>query len=286
MKKGILFTFGIVMLVLVIFSLAILIFHNTQSMGDRFSELVLLDKLSDFDSMIQNNIKDINSYESGLFIDVGNDSVIFSESFPRSSRFADVITEYKNYIEEEYISFPNITFDNTIINQIKNNQLMYIMPYNILYEHDGGFPGESYKLEPSNDKVLGYNILLKVDANSIELPMLMDTGTFPVKINITFENGGAPQSLTWDVNPNMANTIEINLLDSGGLEIGDINIQAGSNSYYAYLDVDSERTRTSVLEIGLEEPTNEHIEIKYPENLFTIFFEEYELIKKGTVKLA
>lgn len=286
MKKGVLFTLGILMLVTIVFSLAILLFHNAQSTEQRFSELALLDRLSDFDGMIQNNIKDINTYEAGLFITVGNDSVSFTESFPRSSRFADVMTDYKSYIEENYDALPKITFDDAKISQIKNSQLMYITPYNIMYEHHNGFPGESYKLEPSSSNVLSYNVSLTVNAVSIQDPELADTGTFKVQLNIIPYEGGFPYIHEWKINPDIENTAEINLLGTGGLEIGDINLQVGSGEYYAYLDVESEKTRVSILEIELQEPANEPIEIKYSENLFTINFEESKLIKKGTVKLA
>ncbi len=162
---------------------------------------------------------------------------------------------------------------------------MYIMPYNILYEHDSGFTQESYKLEPNSNEVLGYNISLDLNAASAESFMLMDTGSFPVTIKLIF-HGGPPQTFEWNINPNSVNTAKINLLDNEGDGIGDIDIQAGSNSYYAYLDVDGERTISSTLKVLLEEPLNELIEIKYSEDLFTIHFEESELIKKGTVKLV
>lgn len=285
MKKGIFFTLGITILVITVFSLAVLLFHDVQSTENRFSELALFDRVSDFDGMIQNNIRDINYYESGLGITVYNDSVVFTESFPRSARFADVMTDYKNYIEEIYNSSPKITFDETKLSQIKNNQLMYIMPYNILYEHDSGFTQESYKLEPNSNDVLGYNISLDLNAASAEPFMLMDTGSFPATIKLTFY-GESPQTFEWNINPNSVNTVKINLLDNEGAGIGDIDIQAGSNSYYAYLEVDGERTISSTLKVLLEEPLNELIEIKYSEDLFTIHFEESELIKKGTVKLV
>lgn len=287
MKKGVLFTIGTLMLVTIVFSLAILLFHNTQSMENRFSELVLMDRLSDFDGMIQNNIKDVNAYESGLIITLTNNTVGFTESFPRSSRFSDVMTDYENYIEESYNASPKITFDDTEMSHIKDEQLMYIRPHNIMYEHHNGFPGESYKLETSSENVLEYNISIAVDAVSAASGTeTKHDGSFTTNIRITTAGGLLLHAREWKVDPDQTNTIEINLLNAQGQETGDIDIQVGSTEYYAYLEVNSEKTRTSALDIKLQEPANEPIEIRYPEDLFTINFEESKLVKKGTVKLA
>lgn len=292
MKKGVLFTLGILMLVTIVFSLALLLFHNTQSMETRFSELALSDRLLDFDGMIQNNIKDINDYESGLFTTVGNDSVSFTESFPRSARFADVMADYEDYIEENYNISPKITLDDAKLSQITTNQIMYIMPYNIKYEHDG-FLSESYELEPGTNynKVSEYNISLKVNAVSAALDgdtLDIDTDPEDVKlyIKITSQEGSLLYAQEWKIDPNYdKNVVNINLFGTGGGYIEDVNVKVGPQSYLE-VDPPASITRTSTLEIALTEPTDKPIEVKYDEDLFTIHFEESKLIKKGTVKLA
>lgn len=301
MKKGVLFTLGITMLVTIVFSLAVLLFHNTQSMEKRFSELALLNSVSDYDSMIQSNIRDINTYESGLYITAGSNNVSFTEAFPRSDNFAEVMEEYEDYIKKNYTA-ANITFDETKMTEIKTNQLMYIMPYRVLYEHDNGFhgsgySGESYVLDPGTnyDNILGYNITLKVNAVSAALSLPETTitqgGTFDLGIYIKSSSGTTLYAQEWtDINhkdPSPETTIKINIFNSQGTDIGDIIIKVKPE---AYLDVDPPTgiTKTSILEIALTEPGAQEgpVEVKYDEDLFTIHFEEAKLLKKGTVKLA
>lgn len=295
MKKGVLFTLGITMMVTIVFSLAVLLFHNTQSMEERFSELALLNSLSDFGSMIQNNIRDINDYESGMSIKVGDNNVSFTEAFPRSTRFAEVMEEYKEYIETNYSAAPKITLDDAKMSEIKDKQVMYIMPYRIRYEHDNGFrgsgySGESYELVPGTNynRISEYNVSLKIDAVSAALDEETTVaGNFILHTKINSQGGGLLYFQKWEINPGFENTIKIDLLGAGGAEIGNVNLRVGPE---AYLDVDppASITRTSILEIALTEPgaTEGPMEVKYDEDLFTIHFEEAKLIKKGTVKLA
>lgn len=295
MKKGVLFTLGILMLVTIVFSLAILLFRNTQSMENRFSELVLLDQLSGFDGMLQNNVRDINAYESGLAITVSKDSVSFTEAFPRSERFAEVMEEYKDYIETNYSAAPKITFDDNKFSEIKTNQLMYIMPYRILYEHDNGFrgsgySGDNYILDPGTnyDKILEYNISFKVDAVSATLSQeTIHSGDLLLHVKITSQGGSLLYSQEWKIDPEFVNILSMDMFEAGGLDAGDINIKVG---HQASLDINYPEsiTRTSVLEIALTEPGAQEgpVEVKYDEDLFTINFEEAKLMKKGTVKLA
>ncbi|MDP2906813.1 MAG: hypothetical protein Q8O03_02635 [Nanoarchaeota archaeon] len=297
MKKGVLFTLGITMLVTIVFSLAVLLFHNTQSMEERFSELVLLDRISDCDGMVQSNIRDINAYESGLYITVGNNNVSFTEAFPRSDKFAEVMEEYEDYMKTNYTA-ANITFDDTKMSQIKDKQLMYIMPYRIRYEHDNGYPGEAYVLVPGTNynKISGYNITLKVNAVSAALSLPETTitqgGTFDLGIYIKSSSGTTLYAQEWtDINhkdPSPETTVKINIFNAQGTDIGDIIIKVKPE---AYLDVDppASITKTSILEIALTEPGAQEgpVEVKYdPEGIFTIHFEEAKLIKRGTVKLA
>src|SRR3989344_6936946 len=116
MKKAVLFTLSMLLLVALVFSLSLIFSDLNKYNVDRFSELSIIDRLYDIDSSLQKSIKKVFNAYSGIIIDINNLNVTIQESLPNTNKnqFNEKINSFKNYTESQ---FNNIKLD---VNQLNN----------------------------------------------------------------------------------------------------------------------------------------------------------------------
>jgi len=125
MKKGILLTLGMLFLSGLVFSLAVLLFHNTQGTENRFAEISLYDRLFDLDSSIQKGFKEIFERNSGMSLSLLNDTVSIAEILPHSSNFEAEMVAYSDFLELMYPIDPLLTVDDSVLTLIKDRLLLH-----------------------------------------------------------------------------------------------------------------------------------------------------------------
>ena len=101
MKKGIFYTLGFLFLAGLILSLVAIAYKNFNFSQERFSEILILDKIYNIDSSIKNGFKDIINIKSGITINKGA-SIIFSEPLPNMNNINDVLDEYEDFLESNF----------------------------------------------------------------------------------------------------------------------------------------------------------------------------------------
>jgi len=282
MKKAMLLTLGMLLLSSLVFSLSILIFHNTQGTEDRFAELSLYDRLYDMDSSIQRGFKEIFIRNSGMTLAITEDIVKITETLPHSSNFEAEIEAYKNYLEESYNTDPQVTINDAALTLTKNSLPFYIMPHNILVEHDSFPSGQELRIMPQNLNVENYSISLTTPRQS--LPTFnADTVSGSLELLITARlEGGSSFSQLYNVNPESSNTITLRF-DEGEPEQADITITLDNP---AHLVIGRGGITTDYdVEIALTHQAEKMNYIKLYNGLFTINIPGDSLQKTGTARL-
>ena len=142
MKKAVLFTLSMLLLVTLVFSLSLIFSDLNKYNADRFSELSILDRLYDIDSSLQNSIKKVFNAYSGIITDINKLNVTIQESLPNANKnqFNEKINSFKNYTESQ---FNNIKLD---IDQLNNNAELIIN--GISYNHNNNFGGNIINIVP------------------------------------------------------------------------------------------------------------------------------------------
>lgn len=281
MKKAVLLTIGMLFLSSLIFSLSILLFHNTQGTEDRFAELSLYDRLYDLDSSIQRGFRDIFLQNSGITLTLVNDTVSITETLPHSSSFSDETDAYATFLEQTYHTDPVVTISDSVLTTIKNELPVYIMPHNILIDHSS-FPSGNLEITPSSLNVKNYSISLTTTKQSVTFDSdELESGTFPLRVSVTTNSGTTVQE--YNIDPTEENELELNF-DTGLPTEATITITI-DNPAYLVINRGSV-TADHNIEIALVHQAEEMNYIKYPNNLFTINIPGDNLQKTSTARIA
>jgi len=281
MKKAVLLTLGMLLLSSLVFSLAVLLFHNTQGTENRFAELSLYDRLHDLDSSIQRGFKEIFTRNSGMTLTLSDDLASITETLPHSSNFPAEIDAYSAYLQETYPTDPAVTVTDSVLTTTKNELPVYIMPHNILIDHSS-FPSGNLEITPSTLNVENYSISLTTTKQSLVFDDSSTTsGSFPLRISVTTNSGVS----VWqeNVNPSSSNTIILNL-DTGLPTEATMTITLNNPAHLVV-------NRGSVIaehhiQIALEHQTQETTYITCPPDLFTINIPTHNLQKTATPRIA
>ena len=284
MKKGILLTLGMLFLSGLVFSLAVLLFHNTQGTENRFAEISLYDRLFDLDSSIQKGFKEIFERNSGMSLSLLNDTVSIAETLPHSSNFEAEMVAYSDFLENMYPIDPLLTVDDSVLTLIKDRLLFYIMPHNILVEHSAFPSGQELTITPQNLNVENYSISLTTSKQSVVFDdsLMTSSGSFPFRVSVTTDSGTS----AWEnnnIDETAANTFTINL-DTGLPTESTITITL-SNPASLVIDRGAVIIDYDV-DIGLQHQAEEMVYIKYPDNFFTINIPGNNIYKESTVRLV
>ncbi|MBL7100751.1 MAG: hypothetical protein ISS23_02230 [Nanoarchaeota archaeon] len=283
MKKAVLLTLGMLLLSSLVFSLSILLFHNTQGTESRFAELSLYDRLYDLDSSIQRGFKEIFERNSGMTLILLDDTIRISETLPHSSNFEAELIAYSNYLEGLYSIDPLVVIDDSVLTLVKDRLLFYIMPHNILVEHSS-FPSGNLEITPQNLNVENYSISLTVTKQSMTFDdsLMTTSGSFPLRMSVTTNSGTS----VWEkdnIDQTSTNTMTLNF-DTGLPTEATITITL-DNPAKLIINRGSV-TADHNIEIALQHQIDEMTYISYPDNLFTISIPGDDLQKISTARLA
>jgi len=286
MKKGVLLTVGMLFLSSLVFSLAVIILHNTQSTESRFSEIILHDRLYDLDSSIQRGFKEIFTRNSGITLTLEDDLVTITETLPHPStlNFAAEMDAYEDYLEETYYQDPIITVDDSVLTTIKGSLPFYIMPHNIVVDHSSFPSGDLLQITPpSLNLVKNYSISLTTTKQlvAIRYEGMGMQKDFPVRISVTTDSGVS----IWqdDINPSHPNTWTLTFDEGEPTE----EIMTITINNPAHLIINRNGITTyHDIEIALNHKTEEMNYIKYPDDLFKINIPGGSIDKTSTARLA
>ena len=178
-----LFTLSFSFLVMVVLSLAILIFHSSQESEDIVSKLVVLDRVYELDNSIGKSLGDIIILKSGISINVMNDSVSFEESLPNEAKdtFNSSLYGFKKFIED------NISGVNLDISNLEEMPLT-ITPGDITYKHVGNNWSSIMVLPPAGYSG-GYSIFISIEDN-----VTCSSNFNPGSFNLSYEVIGIADS--------------------------------------------------------------------------------------------
>lgn len=287
MKKAVLLTIGMLFLSSLVFSLAVILFHNTQGTESRFAEIILYDRLYDLDSSIQRGFKEIFIRNSGITLRLVNDTVTVIETLPHTSNFAAEMDTYEDYLEEAYSADPLVTIDDTVLTNIKNDLPLYIMPHNILIEHSSFPSGDILELTPSSLNVENYSIsLTALTQQSVVFNPSIDPTPpldFPLRISVTTNSGTSTQ--IYDINPGQTNPVTLTFSD-GGNPPTETDVTVILNNPAALTINRKGIAIYHNIEIALDHQTEQMNYITYPNNLFTINIPGDNLQKTSTVRIV
>lgn len=289
MKKAVFLTLGMLFLSGLVFSLALLIFHNTQGTEKRFAEISLYDRLYELDNSVQRGFRELFTRNSGMTLTLLNDSVSITETLPHSSNFGTEMDAYENYLEEAYNIDPLITVDDSTLADIKGNLPVHIMPYGtsgIVVDHSS-FPSGNLRITPpSLNLVKNYSIsLTALTQQSVAIvPTTIVSGTFPLRISVTTKSGTSPPQI-YNVDPGESNTATLTFSD-GGTPPTETPMTITLNDP-AILTIDRNGiTAYHNIEIALEHQAEQMTYIRYPLGLFNINIPGDSLDKTSTARLA
>lgn len=280
MKKAVLITLSMLLLSSLIFSLSILLFHNTQGTEDRFAELSLYDRLYDLDSSIQRGFRNIFLQNSGITLTLVNDTVSITETLPHSSSFSDETDTYATFLEQTYHTDPVVTISDSVLTTIKNELPVYIIPHNILIDHSS-FPSGNLEITPSSLNVNNYNISLTTTKQTVTFNPSIVSDSFPLKISVTTNSGTSVQE--YNVNPTSTNTITLTF-DTGLPTQATMTITL-ENPAHLTINRGSVTAKHNI-EIALVHQSENMNYIIYPNNLFMINIPRDNLQKTSTARIA
>jgi len=131
MKKGVLFTLSILLIVSLVLAIAILNFKSVQKTKDVLSEVGAVERVYNLGTSVANGFKEIFNAYSGINLTLVNETITFKEFLPNTNTalFKNSLDNYKVYVENE----DNNTKLN--INTLKNELPLLILPHNITYTH-------------------------------------------------------------------------------------------------------------------------------------------------------
>ncbi len=206
MKKGILITLGLTFFVLVILSLATVIYHYNLTSDQRLLEAAALERIYNLDKSIEKGLWDLYNSSAGITIITSQTStrinVTFSELLPNNqSIFSAATLSFANYIN---------TFDPSVIvnaSLLSTELPLIIHPYNINYHHPDS---TQVRIIPGDyTEIASYNFLVHTGEANITGITTFFPGSLSVNIK-AIDNFGNQQSFSDTVDPTLlANSLSI-----------------------------------------------------------------------------
>src|SRR3989344_4095493 len=201
MKKGILFTLSLVIIVSLVLALALLNFKNVQISKERLSETGSLERLSSLSNSIATGFKTIFNAYAGINVTRDNQSVSFEESLPNNNVaiFNSNLDNYKSYLESQD---KDIVLNVTML---KQDLPLTVLPYNLIHKHTP-FGGDTMVFNPSQSNYNKYKIEIE--------PAFAITScvwnTYPGGTAFELDANAPGCDNTQNIDPTRNNTIDIN----------------------------------------------------------------------------
>lgn len=276
-RKGIVQSIGMMMLAGLLLSLAVLIYHDMQKGNDRFSEMMVYDRLYDLDSSISQGFGKIVQ-SNGISASMQGDSFTISETLPGDSKLVSEIEEFASFISKRHVSNPSVAFSNSTLDSVKQTVPIIISPHNITISHTS-FPSGNLQVIPSSLNINNYTVYIESSKTTVAFNSAgMSSGSFPVSVSVkTLTN-----TLSWqgNINPASGNILLLNFdvgLPSPETMIITINDPAKLVINRGNMSV------LQTLTVGLQQNGNEQAYASFPASLYSISFENSNLSKSGTV---
>lgn len=274
---GIVQSIGMMMLAGLLLSLAVLIYHDMQKGNERFSEMMVYDRLYDLDSSISRGFGKILS-SNGISVLMQGDSFTITESLPGSSRLVSEIDGFASFISERYASNPSVAFNSSALDSVKQNLPVVISPHNIMVGH-ASYPSGNLQVVPSSININNYTIYIETSKTAVAFNSAgMTSGSLPVSVSVKTLTGTS--SWQGNINPAIGNTLLLNF--DVGLPLPETMTITIENPAKLIIDRAGMAAMHKVT-IGLQQIGNEKPAAGFPEALYSISFENSNLSKTGTV---
>jgi len=265
MKKGLLFSFTLIFLALVILSLAILMFHNSLSTQERLSELGSFDVVYDLDSSLQKSLREIFLEEADIIVNVSNSSVAFEENLPNNeSSFAGEMGSFKNFVEADD---EHVWLD---ISDVLEELPLSVMPHNITYKHLS-FGGDTIRIIPKEINFNALSIFARIEGNVTSCDFDTESGGLSLNVEIVGDYGTS-----------CSNSMLVNPYEDSDIEIN-------QNQFTIYIDdgifdiISNKSTARVITKILFNATKN--VNVGYPDALVHIDFSELKIAKRSHVRI-
>lgn len=282
-KKGVLLTLGAFIILMVILSLAILIFHNTQRSEERIIESSSSDRVFDLFSSVKESIIEIFSFYAGFNVTIeknadGTRNITFVEDISKNKtdwggEFDERIDAFKNYVESQE---PHIKI---FTEELKKREVpLIILPHNIQYSRDWGTGHVMIIITPEEYNFNSYDVLVNthnVEISKISSTFQEDSFNFRVK---AIDNHGNSFVTEETVDPTKQNEVRVDL---GGGGLVKVTLKDTLEIW-----TNSDDVITVTLTIDNLEKIDEEVTVEFPANAIYINFEELNISKNSTIKLA
>ncbi|MFH1722553.1 MAG: hypothetical protein ABH950_08130, partial [Candidatus Altiarchaeota archaeon] len=159
MKKGVLFTLGIMYLGFILLALSYMYMEQTKTSLDGTYEVIALQREIELHNSLQKDISEIFTNTSQITIEKSISTVSFSENFKNSGARAlnETLSDYQRFLQvSEYLNQGGLTAELNL-EEVKNHSLIVVHPYGLTYTHPVA-GGDEIKLIPEN-----YSYISKYD---------------------------------------------------------------------------------------------------------------------------
>lgn len=283
MKKGVLFTFGITLVMLIILTFAVLIYKNSLQASERTAEIGVLDRVFDIDTSVQESLKELFTLKSGIILTKNNLTVSIKEDLPNgnSAAFEADMEDFKEFVESKFDDNPKVKLN---ITKITEELPLDIKPNNIKYTHPKDFGNKQIRVIPEELNVKSYGFTFEINAQtytSYNWDVLNTCTTGDSCVNFTFvvkKGGVVKASDTKNVDMSKSNKLTIKL------QQGDITIDINNP---AIISIDNGANAVNLISsIEMRNVLNyERIKVMYPENVIELNLKELQINKKSTARI-
>jgi len=263
MNRGIFYTIGFFLIILVLISFAFLISKGDQKTKEILTEISAFTRANELVLSIQEGLKDIFKLKSGITI--GNDFSM-SESMPNSKAndFKESINNYKKFIEGNNLS---VTLN---VDELNKNLPLKIVPHNITYNHSD-YGENKVKINAQTNNFDKYKIIVSTVLN-LDASSCGGSGGNP-SVGIEVEAIGSTGSCT------ISGYSIITIKEKGpGLNLIATFVLNGYN-----LTINAIRQVNAKTKIGLNDLGETHI--IFPENIIILNMSDFNIARATTVEI-
>lgn len=282
MRKAMLFTVAFVILSLITFMIALLVFHSYQNTEIRFYEIGSMDRMYDLSSSIEQGLLEVFEVSSGMNVVVNESSstMIIAEELPSSSaqNFKDDMADFQSFVESNFQEVKLNLFD------VSGDLPLIIYPYNVTYTHPDQYGQDRINIIPQELNFNSYEIYVYSEFDNVTG---IDWGGpksgdkyMSVTAEDSYGNYFFEESNKIDFTKNQLINI---LLESSG---GNILIQLDPNED-GKLRLESHSSVPVSINISIDfDPMEEPISISFPDDTINVTYTNLDISRIHTVKIA
>ncbi len=163
-KVGFLYTIGMLLMALTVFSLALLVTEIQRKSNENVAEIIKYERLYNLDTSINEGFAEIFRVASGIrfiYNNKTNNTLFIEENLTSSNQaiFAQNMSRWGKFLNKTVTNrAENVSIHLSNFNAVNTRLPLVIMPYNINYEHIPNLGGSTLRLSPMLFNFYGYNI--------------------------------------------------------------------------------------------------------------------------------